>query len=314
MQISQVGGLIAAASQKATRPTLKLGGISAIKRIVLTMQQAGVFPIVVVTGVEADEVRYQLAGRGMVFLFNSDYQEPELFDSVRMGLSFLAGRCGRVVFTPVNVPLFSQATLKALLAATGDVVIPSCQKRGGHPIVLQQHALAPLLAYRGTGGLRGAIAANRLSRTYVDVQDEGVLLTIHQEAELKAHLDAHKSDFLHPYLHLALEGEDELFGARAKLLLFLIGEMRSVRTASESMALSQSKAWAIINKLEAALGYAIITRRQGGQRGSGSELTPEGRRFLLAFQRYEEEVLAHSGSCFERLLREGGLLSGSVKE
>ena len=302
MFISRVGGLIAAASQKATRPTLRLGSISVIKRIVLTMQQAGVFPIVVVTGVEADEVKYQLAGRGMVFLFNEDYQEPELMDSVRMGLRFLQGRCERVVFTPVNVPLFSQETLHTLLAADGDIITPSYQRRGGHPIVLSDKVLAPLIAYAGENGLRGAIATMDAHRQWVEVEDEGVTLSIHQPAALLAHLKKHESDFLHPYLRLSLEGEEELFNARAKLLLLLIGETHSVRAASEMMALSASKAWDVLNKLEAAVHYPVITRRQGGQQGSGSDLTPEGLPFLIAFQRYEEQVIACSNRYFAEML------------
>jgi len=308
MFISKVGGLIAAASQKATRPTLQLGGISVVKRIVLTMQQAGIFPIVVVTGVEADEVKYQLAGRGMVFLFNEDFGEPELFDSVQMGLSFLKDWCERIVFTPVNVPLFSQTTLQALLATEGDIVTPSFMHRGGHPIVLGNGVIPEILAYRGAQGLRGAIAGMEHKRRWVEVQDEGTVLTIHQEEALNAHLQSHESGFLHPYLRLSLEGEEELFNARAKLLLLLIGETHSVRAASEMMALSPSKAWDMLNKLEAALGYPIITRRQGGQQGSGSDLTSEGLAFLVAFQRYEEQILAYSNARFVGMQNTGELV------
>ena len=88
----------------------------------------------------------------------------------------------------------------------------------------------------------------------------------------------------------------------------MIGVTHSVRTASDMMALSPSKAWNTINKLEAALGYPLIDRRQGGQQGSGSDLTPKGAAFLAAFQRYEEQVLAYSNRQFESILRCGGLL------
>lgn len=308
MFISKVGGLIAAASQKATKPTLRLGSITVVKRIVLTMQQAGIFPIVVVTGVEADEVKYQLAGRGMVFLYNEEYEDPELLDSVRIGLKFLQDRCERVVFTPVNVPLFSQATIRALLASEGDIVTPSFRRQGGHPIVLSGAVIPFILSYAEGGGLRGAIAAMEERRRWVEVEDEGILLTIHQEAELKEYLARHVNDFLHLYLRASLEGEEELFSARAKLLLLLIGATHSVRTASDMMALSPSKAWNTINKLEAALGYPVIDRRQGGQQGGGSDLTPRGLAFLTAFQRYEERVLSYSNEQFESILRSGGFL------
>ena len=308
MQIGKTGGLIAAASKKATRPNLKLGSITIVQQIVLTFQQAGVFPIAVVTGVEADEVKYALAGRGVVFLYNEEYQDPELFASVRIGLDFLKDTCERIVFAPANVPLFSPATLQTLLAAEGDVVTPSLRHKGGHPIVLSNGVIPGLLSYQGGDGLRGALAGMKPQRRWVEVQDEGVLLNVHRQDALKAHLKQHKADFIHPYLRLGVEGEEELFSARAKLLLLLIGKTHSVRTAGEMMALSVSKAWNILNKLEKSLGYALITRRRGGSAGSGSELTPQGEAFLRAFQCYEEEVRAFSGGRFEEMMRGSGAL------
>lgn len=50
MFVSNVGGIIAAASKESAHPLRKTGKIPAIKRIVLSMQQAGLFPIVVVVG------------------------------------------------------------------------------------------------------------------------------------------------------------------------------------------------------------------------------------------------------------------------
>ncbi len=304
MPISKTSGLVAAASQKATCPTLKLGSISVVQRIVLTFQQAGVFPIVVVTGVQADEVKYSLAGRGVVFLYNEEYEDPELFDSVRMGLDFLKNISERVVFAPVNVPLFAPETLRALLEVQGDIVTPCYCGKGGHPIVLANRIIPDILSYRGNGGLRGALSEKENIRRRVEVPDEGILLNVHQTDALKQHLKENKDKFIHPNMRLGLEGEEELMNARAKLLLLLVGETHSVRTASDMMAMSVSNAWNTLNKLEDALGYALIARRKGGRMGSGSDLTPEGLRFLKAFQQYEEEVQDFSGRLFNSILRE----------
>ncbi len=308
MKISRVGGLIAAASQKAARPTLQLGSITAVQRIVLTFQQAGVFPIAVVTGVEADEVKYRLSGRGVVFLHNTEFQDPELLDSIRLGLAFLQDKCERVAFAPVNVPLFAPSTLRALLKQGGDFVTPAVGGKGGHPIILSNRVIPDILSYIGSGGLRGAMAQMRCSRTRVDVADEGIRLTFHEQTQLEAHLLAHQSSFIQPNLHFTLEQEDTIFSVRAKLLLLLIGETHSVRTASDMMAMSISKAWDTLNKLEAALGYPLILRRQGGTKGSGSDLTPRGQAFLQAFQQYEERALAQSNLVYEELLLSPGYL------
>lgn len=67
MFVSNVGGIIAAASKESAHPLRKTGKIPAIKRIVLSMQQAGLFPIVVVVGADDYESRYQLNNLNVVF-------------------------------------------------------------------------------------------------------------------------------------------------------------------------------------------------------------------------------------------------------
>ncbi|MDR1194070.1 MAG: NTP transferase domain-containing protein [Peptococcaceae bacterium] len=299
--IGKTGGLIAAASKKVSQPTLRLGGITVVRRIVFTFQQMGLFPIVVVTGVEADEVKYQLAGRGVVFLHNEEFEDPELFDSVKIGLAFLRGKCERIVFSPVNVPLFLPATLRALLAAEGEIITLSHKGKGGHPVLLSDAVIPDIMAWSGENGLRGAIGALSHLRSVVEVTDEGILLSIHQQSRLQQYYEENKAAFLHPRLRLNLEREEELFNARTKLLLLLIGEKSSVRAAGGMMALSPSKAWDMLNKLELALGYRLITRSRGGARGSRSELTAKGLVFLQAWQRYEEKVIASANLAFELL-------------
>ena len=131
MKISRIGGVIAAASQKAAEPLLQIGSISIIKRIVITFQQAGIFPIVVVTGTEEDEVKYQLSSYGVIFVHNQNCEQPELIDSVKIGLNYLSGKCDRIVFTPVNVPMFTPDTLIHLITARGDIITPSYKNKCG---------------------------------------------------------------------------------------------------------------------------------------------------------------------------------------
>lgn len=105
MFVSNVGGIIAAASKESAHPLRKTGKIPAIKRIVLSMQQAGLFPIVVVVGADDYESRYQLNNLNVVFLILEESDEKrELFHSVKAGLSYLQDKCLSVVFTPVNAP------------------------------------------------------------------------------------------------------------------------------------------------------------------------------------------------------------------
>ena len=50
MKISSCGGVIAAANEKFAFPLSKGGNTTAVKRIVTCFQDAGIFPIVVISG------------------------------------------------------------------------------------------------------------------------------------------------------------------------------------------------------------------------------------------------------------------------
>ncbi|MDL2263559.1 NTP transferase domain-containing protein [Synergistaceae bacterium OttesenSCG-928-I11] len=304
--VNEVGGIIAAASRAAACPLQQTGSIPAVKRIVLTFQQAGIFPIVVVTGVEADEVRYQLSDFGVIFVHNDDCVAPELIDSFKLGLSYLGRKCRRVVLTPVNVPMFLPRTLISLLACDAEIVTPICDGQDGHPVVLSHAIVDAIFQYEGACGLRSAIEHFETRRKKVETTDRGTIHTVHDTAEMEAFLERHNADLLHPFLRVSIEKDVAFFNARAKLLLLLIDETNSVRSASEQMALSYSKAWEMLNKLESELGYPVVDRRHGGSRGGKTSLTERGAAFLKAYQTFEENLFRYAREQFDALFREGG--------
>jgi molybdate transport repressor ModE-like protein len=307
MSISKTGGLIAAASKDIAKPNIQLGSITAVKRIVLTFQEAGIFPIVVITGVEAYEVQYQLANRGVIFLYNENYMNNDMFDSVCLGLSFLKDDCERVIFSPVNMPLFLPSTLKTIMNIEADAVIPLYQQQAGHPILISKDIIPDILTHSGAKGLNDALSAIQDRCCMVDVNDEGILFTLDDLDELRLHLKEHSLEFIHPYLQLSVEQEKVLFNARTKLLLYLIAKTHSVRAASRQMALAYSNAWEMLNRLERAFGYPFIIRKQGGPKGSRSELTPQGYRFIHAYQQYEENLQSYTSSLFDEFIRDSVL-------
>ena len=290
MRISKVGGVIAAANKKVAQPLLQVGTISVIRRIVITYQQAGIFPIVIITGAEEDEVKRQLASYGVIFVQNTEEGEPELLTSVKLGLEYLDGKCDRVMFTPVNVPMFTPTTLLTMMERDEGIVIASYRRRGGHPVLISQKAIPAILRYRGGDGLRGAIAESGAQRAWVDVDDRGVLLSVHNVEELEAQLEEHNAAILHPVLHMRMERESPFLNERLKLLLFLLSNNYSIRKGCACTGLAYSKAWEMINQLEHNLGYLVVERQRGGKGGGGTSLTPEGERFLLAYQEFEETI------------------------
>lgn len=290
MKISEIGGIIAVANKDAAKPLLQVGTIPIIRRIVITYQQVGIFPVVVVVGDDDDEIRREVSSYGVIFLKNREEGQSELMDSVRTGLQYLQGKCDRVAFTPVNVPMFTPATLQALIRTKGDITAPSYQGKGGHPVLISNEIIPQILEYSGNNGLRGALDACTSRRTWVSVDDKGILANVHNQSDLMGQLDEHNSSILHPELHMRLEQEEPFFSARLKLLLYLIADTQNMRIACSCSGIAHSKAWDMINRLEQNLGYSVVERQRGGKSGGGTRLTRQGEEFLTAYHDFEQTV------------------------
>lgn len=301
MKVSRIGGVIAAANPEAAFPMRAAGPVSAIKRIVLMLRQAGVFPIVIITGAQEEEVRYELSASGVVFLPAAEGGKNDLFSSLKTGLEFLRGKCDKVIFSPVNAPLFTPKTLESLVSAGGEAATPSYGGKSGHPVMISQ-GLIPELLESNKEGLDAFLNSIGSRREHVPVDDPGITCTVHEPERMEEYLASHRREMLHPTLRLGIEREEIIVGPRAKLLLLLIDHTRSVNRACGMMALSYSKAWDILNRLERELEYRLVERKHGGNRGGSTMLTAQGRAFLVAYQDMEERVLACAREVFTELL------------
>lgn len=301
----RIGGIIAAARKKPwkeqTQSLLQIGDISAIKRIVLTFQCAGVSPILVITGDNAYEVERELASYEVIFLNIEDYEEKQLFHIAQAGMTYLQGKCGRMFFTPVSIPLFTPGTLKEMMNCSNNIVSPSYNMNSGHPVLISSILVPKILEYRGNDGLRGALAELGEERTWVTVNDEGILRDVESIEQNASMVQDHSDTIFHPYLQLSLEKEKSFFNSRTKILLTLIEETHSVQTACSYMALSYSKAWVMLNNLEKELGYKVVNRKQGGKRGGKTTLTQEGILFLKKYELLETEVRSFAKKRFDEL-------------
>lgn len=301
-------GVISAAKKRIrseqTHSLLQIGSISAIKRIVLTFQVAGIDPIVIITGYDSDVIERELSDYGVIFLHKDNYEQCQLFQLAKLGMEYLQGKCDRVMFTPVDIPLFSPDTLRKMMKCEEKAVSPSYQHRVGHPTLITEDIIPMLLNYQGEGGMPGALLENKINRRILEVEDAGIIEdTDHLEYKSDI-IRKHNNDIFHPFLRLSLEQENLFFDAKTKLLLTLIQETNSVKSACKYMALSYSKAWNILNTLEEAVQYKVITRQQGGSHGGKTELTPEGARLLQNYELLEKRVKEFTREEFQKIFKQ----------
>ena len=306
----QTGAVIVAAGMSSRmgdfKPMLNIGSISIAQRVVATLQQAGVSRIVMVTGYNATLLERHLSGLGLIFLRNDNYAGTQMFDSAKIGLGYLRDKCERILFTPVDIPLFTSATVKALLASDAALACPVCGGKQGHPILIGSRLLDGILADSGEGGLKGAIARCGTPMTEIAVEDAGILHDADTPEDYRALLSFHNQQLIRPVLSVALAKEKPFFDDRIAMLLSLADETHSVRTACRRMQISYSTGWNIVRTLESQFGRTLIERSQGGAGGGKSRLTADGRRLIEAFARYEQSLRRTAeelfDACFDGLL------------
>ena len=296
----EVGGIIAAANRFVACPMKKVGSISLIERMVLTYKKAGIWPIVVITGFEDPEIKSALAREDAIFIINKDYENPPLIDSYKIGLKYLQGKCNRVILTPVNVPMFNYKTVLKMIEIKDEIIIPSYNMHGGHPVLLDSVYIPDILTYAGGNGLRGAIDSLGASITWLNVNDRGITCSINDEDEVEALLPSHNDSLFQPSLTINIRKEKVFLDSRLRLLLELIDDNNSVNGACKRMSLSLSKAWDMINELEKNLGYEIVLRRQGGAREGRTLLSHEGREFMENYDKFYSAVTKYTWEQFKK--------------
>ena len=287
------------------KPMLNIGSISIAQRVVATFRQAGVEKIVMITGYNAVLLEKHLAGNGIVFLRNEEYETTQMFDSVCIGLRYLRDKCDRVLFTPVDIPLFTAATVRKLLETDAELAGPSVGGRMGHPTMISASLIDRILADSGDQGLRGALDRCGAEMLAVPVEDLGVLHDADTPEDYQALLQYHNEQLVRPVLNVSLAREKVFFDSRTAMLLRLIDETQSVRTACQRMQMSYSSGWNVIRTLEGQLSRSLVQRSQGGAGGGKSALTDYGKALLSQFDAYAESLRTTAdglfSECFEGL-------------
>ena len=299
----QVGALIVAAGMSKRmgefKPMLSIGSISIAQRVVVTLSQAGVSKIVMVTGYNATILERHLSGNGIIFLRNEQYETTQMFDSVKIGLSYLQDKCDKVLFTPVDVPLFTAKTVKTILDSGAPLAVPMCEGKQGHPILIARELIPEILNDCGEMGLKGAMDRCSVPLLRIDVEDPGTIHDADTPEDFSALVEYHNAQLVRPVVSVSLAKEKPFFDSKIATLLMLIGETKSVRAAGQRMQLSYSSCWNTIRTLESQLNYSLIERSQGGAGGSTSVLTDRGRLLLERYNAYERKLKELSAELYE---------------
>ena len=106
---------------------------------------------------------------------------------------------------------------------------------------------------------------------------------------------------LHVRLSIRLFTEDKCFGPGVAELLHRVDECHSLRAAAQAMEMAYSKAWTVIHRSEALLGFPLLHSSTGGKNGGGAVLTDRARQLLTAYDAYCVELRRLANEKFEEM-------------
>lgn len=304
----KTGAVISAAGHKSSlsefHPMLPMGDTTVIKRIIMTLKQSGVHPIVVITGQEARELEKHISKQQVICLRNEDYEGSQMFDSICMGLNYIEDLCDRVLVLPAKFPMLLPETIRSILDSRQLAACPVYNGRRGHPVMLSRELIPLILSYSGEKGLRGALRQPQVEGCVeeIHVADKGIIEAVESDEDLKGQPVIARAA-MHAVNKLYLECDEVFFGPGIAQFLMLIDHTGSMQAACRQMNMSYSKGWKIMKTAEKQLGFPLLITKTGGSDGGSSLLSPKTRDFLERFSGMEKELKEKSDELFAKYFK-----------
>ncbi len=153
---------------------------NALQMLVALYTQAGISPLVVVTGYRAAAIQKHLSLKSVHCVHNAT-PEKGMLSSIQEGVRYLSNISDAFFLHPVDIPLVRPLTLSSLVqeahkhttATSLPLLIPTFHNHEGHPPLIPHSAYNDILAYQGEQGLRDALA--HFPRQHIPVADSLIL-------------------------------------------------------------------------------------------------------------------------------------------
>lgn len=185
---------------------LPFDGRTIIEHILAVLENCPVDEILVVTGHERDAVEGLLNKLQVRAVFNPHYAAGEMLSSIQVGLQSISARADAAFIVLGDQPLLERSVVEQVVAVyhegRGKIVIPSYQKRRGHPVLIDRAHWGGILSLGGQQSLRDYLRGLDSTAIYhLDVDTPTVLSDMDTPADyervLANYLGRDRSDSEH---------------------------------------------------------------------------------------------------------------------
>lgn len=186
-----VAGIILAAGESSRygkpKQLLSFHGEPFVRVVAKTALAAGLSPVVVVSGANADAVEAVVADLDVVIIRNADWEKGQA-SSIRAGLAPIpAPGVGAAIFLLADQPQVTRHVLEALKSRHAEglfpIVAPLIADRRGNPVLFDQVTFADLLKLDGDVG--GRTLFRDYAVEYIPWHDEHLLFDVDNEDDYR---------------------------------------------------------------------------------------------------------------------------------
>jgi molybdenum cofactor cytidylyltransferase len=177
-------------SEQPTKLVALLRDEPVVRRVANIALEAGVHPLIAVTGHAREAVESALAGLEILFVHNQQYYAG-LSTSLKAGLAAVPHSASGALVMLGDMPFVKPETVQKLIAAletrTGNAVaiVPSFNDAWGNPVLLSSALYDRVMSLQGDEGARALLLRSRDSVIEVFVDDDGVLADIDRQEQLQ---------------------------------------------------------------------------------------------------------------------------------
>ena len=163
-----------------------IDGSTIIARVAGAAIASGAWPVIVVTGFEADRVEEALRGLDVTFANNPNFDEG-MSGSIKTGLLALPANSGGAMILLGDMPEVEARDLKLLMDAFEGreaICIPVRDGRRGNPVLWGASYFAEMMGLSGDVGAKQLIAKHQAHVTEVPAGSDGIFADVDTPTDL----------------------------------------------------------------------------------------------------------------------------------
>ena len=110
---------------------------------------------------------------------------------------------------------------------------------------------------------------------------------------------------IHFHYKIWMSDKDEkgILGDGKWQILKLIEEKGSIKAACDELGYTYRRTWGNLKKIEQFFGFPLLEKQRGGSDGGRTQLTPEGKKLVKAFDHFHDSVDSVIQEGFEKFIQ-----------